>query len=243
MQQDGVYSPGSTNVGVTERWASGLGGGLLIGYGFTRRSWPRFLIACSGVVLVYRAVRGHCDLYALLGIDTADRSASATTFAVVTIERSAAEIYDCFKDPERLGGVLEEIRWFTRTSDSSFTLEEGAHGQIPSRWRVEITADRKSEFLAWHVTSEGRPGHAGQLTLRKAPGNQGTEVEVQLQQEGVASPVGVLADKAATLGWRTKVTRALQRLKQLVETGETAATTGQPAGVRSVLARVLSPDR
>jgi len=39
------------------------------------------------------------------------------------------------------------------------------------------------------------------------------------------------------------VTRALRRLKQLVEAEETAATTGQPAGVRSALGKVLSPGR
>ncbi|HEY0791304.1 MAG TPA: SRPBCC family protein [Chthoniobacterales bacterium] len=243
MHEDRVHSPGSTNVGVTERWVGGLGGGLLIAYGLARPSWPRWLAVGSGACLVYRSLRGHCELYGLLGVDTADRSASATTFAVVTINRPAAEIYGYLKNPERIRGALGAVTEVNRTGVSSFTVEEGAHGKAPARWQVEVTAERANEFVAWHVTSEGKPGHAGQLTLRNAPGNQGTEVEVQLQQEGVASPAGILADKAAGLGWRTKVTRALQRLKQLVEAGETADTAGQSAGVRSVLGRVLSPDR
>src|SRR5947209_2855364 len=122
MHQHRLHSPGSTNVGLTERWVTGVGGGLLIGYGLARpsSSFFRWLGVGSGAILIYRAVRGHCDLYALFGIDTADRSASATTFAVVTINRPPAEVYQHLKNPEPLQGALEDVGQFTRTGPSSF---------------------------------------------------------------------------------------------------------------------------
>jgi uncharacterized membrane protein len=214
----------------------------LVAYGVTRKSWVRYAVLGTGLALAYRGIRGHCGLYGVLGINTADRSASATTCAVVTIERSPAEIYTYLKRPDHLPLLTEIIHDLRPVNGSEYEVHAQAHNRDVA-WHISLTADRENEFVAWRASAESRPGHTGQLTLQPAPGNRGTEVEIQIQQEGAASPAGVIADHAATQGWRSRVSRALSRLKQQIEAGEICSTNGQPAGHRSPLGKVLSPNR
>ncbi|MBV9490894.1 MAG: DUF2892 domain-containing protein [Verrucomicrobia bacterium] len=231
------------NVGAVERWVCGILGALLVAYGvISGRSWWRYASIGTGLGVAYRGIRGHCGVYRTLGIDTADRSASATTSAVVTFGRSAEEIYAALRQLDCLPALIDSVQDVRCLSDSEFEVRALICRQ-PVTWHVSVTADRKNEFLAWHASAAGKPGHTGQLSLVPAPGRQGTEVDLQIQQEGAASPAGVIADHAAAVGWRSKVSRALRRLKQQLETGEIASTTGQPAGSRSPLGKVLSPDR
>ncbi len=53
----------SVNVGSTERWVSGVVGGLLIYTGLVRRTIPGALLALFGGGLIRRGVSGHCALY------------------------------------------------------------------------------------------------------------------------------------------------------------------------------------
>ena len=74
----------------------------MVAYGVMRKSWVRYGLVGTGLALAYRGIRGHCSLYGALGINTADHSASATTCAVVTIERAPAEIYAYLRQPDHL---------------------------------------------------------------------------------------------------------------------------------------------
>ncbi|MBV8899628.1 MAG: DUF2892 domain-containing protein [Verrucomicrobia bacterium] len=243
MHADFPASSGATpNVGTIERWVCGVGGGALVAYGAMRKSWVRYALVGTGLALAYRGIRGHCGLYGALGINTADHSASATTCAVVTIERAPAEIYAYLKQPDHLPlltGIIHDLR---AVGESEYQVRAQTRKQDVA-WHISLTADRENEFIAWRAFSEGRPGHTGQLILQPAPGNRGTEVEIQIQQEGAASPAGVIADHAAAQGWRARVNRALHQLKQQIEAGEICSIDGQPAGQRSPLGRVLSPNR
>ena len=243
MHADFPTSSGTTpNVGTIERWVCAVAGGALVVFGATRKSWVRYGLLGTGLALAYRGIRGHCNLYGVLGINTADRSASGTTCAVVTIERSPAEIYACLKRPEHLPLVTGGIDELRALNGSEYRGRTHC-GNQEIAWRVSLTADRENELIAWRASAEGQPGHTGQFILQPAPGNRGTEVEIQIQREGAASPAGVIADHAAAQGWRSRVSRTLHQLKQQIEAGEICSIEGQPAGHRSPLGKILSPNR
>jgi uncharacterized membrane protein len=235
-------SDATTNVGAAERWCCGLLGGLLLVCGATRKSWGRYALLGTGLAFVWRGVRGHCGLYNAFGIDTADRSASATTAAAVTVERSPEEVYAWLKRADYLPALAGMVRKLTPVSASEYELHTPGDGQTAS-WRLTVMADRENEVIAWRAFAEGKPGHTGQIIFKPAPGRRGTEIEVQVRRERAASPAGVIADHAAATDWRSRVKGTLYRLKQLIEAGEIASTTGQSAGQRSPLSRALSPDR
>jgi uncharacterized membrane protein len=59
------------NLSDPERFASGIGGALLLAIGLARRpTLGSALMAASGALLLERGLTGHCSLYRALGIDT-----------------------------------------------------------------------------------------------------------------------------------------------------------------------------
>lgn len=70
METNMLEGTGVKNIGMTERWVSGVFGGLMTVVGLYRRSLAGILAALAGVYLLYRGVQGHCFVYDLLGINT-----------------------------------------------------------------------------------------------------------------------------------------------------------------------------
>lgn len=59
------------NVAKPERYLSVLGGAALAAYGTSQRSIGGALLAVAGSLLIFRGLSGRCQLYRMLGIDTA----------------------------------------------------------------------------------------------------------------------------------------------------------------------------
>jgi len=64
------------NVGQVERWASGIGGGLLIVQGLRRGNFSGLALAILGGAFAYRGFTGHCQAYQALDINTAGKPRS-----------------------------------------------------------------------------------------------------------------------------------------------------------------------
>ncbi|HEX9943510.1 MAG TPA: DUF2892 domain-containing protein [Thermoanaerobaculia bacterium] len=63
------------NVATIERWASLIGGGVLLAYALRRK--PRVsplsgALALGWASLLFRGATGHCPIYGALGVNTAD---------------------------------------------------------------------------------------------------------------------------------------------------------------------------
>ena len=109
------------NVAEVERWASALGGAALAAYGLKQvreeRPVAGAMIAAAAGVLIYRGASGHCPMYAATGINTAEtdtRTALSGARGVrvedaVTINRSPEELYDCWRDFERLPTFMHHL--------------------------------------------------------------------------------------------------------------------------------------
>lgn len=66
-------SPSGLNVGSQERWASAMGGALILIVALLRKSVLALLFLPLGLYFLYRAFWGRCLIYELLGINTAQR--------------------------------------------------------------------------------------------------------------------------------------------------------------------------
>ena len=71
------------NVGSLERWGSTVGGSALAAFGLSRGSLAGLGLALLGSCLVYRGVTGHCHLYDVLGVNTAEETKQTTNAEVV----------------------------------------------------------------------------------------------------------------------------------------------------------------
>jgi len=68
MTDNTIGGRADTNIGRGERLGSWLAGIVLIGRALSRPTWGRVAAAVGGAVLLKRAVTGHCEVKAKLGI-------------------------------------------------------------------------------------------------------------------------------------------------------------------------------
>jgi len=227
------------NVGDVERLLTLAGGAVLSLYGLQRRSLGGLAVAGVGGTLLYRGLSGHCSIYQLLGVSSADRHGPATSVPAghgvkleerLTIDRPAAELYAFWRK-------LENLPRFMRHLESVRTLGGNrshwvAAGPLGTRveWDAEIINERPNELIAWRSVEGSEIATAGSVHFVPAPGGRGTEVHVSMKYDPPVGKVGALVAKALGEAPEWTVREELRRFKQLMETGEIPTTEGQPMG-------------
>ena len=93
---------------------------------------------------------------------------------------------------------------------------------------VEIVEELPGRGLAWR-TIEGAEAR-GSIVFAPAPGDQGTELHIDLAEEVTGGKVGEVVQKLTGDEPFVQARDDLRRFKQLVETGEIARSEGTPGG-------------
>jgi len=142
--------------------------------------------------------------------------------AAITVRRDRDELYALWRDFERFPQFmahLEEVR--AETAQRSHWKARAPLG-MTVEWDAEITADVPSERISWRSVGGSKVENSGTVLFTKAPGDQGTEVHVELRY---AIPGGALGSAIAKLFGEepgVQIKDDLRRFKQIVETGEIA---------------------
>jgi uncharacterized membrane protein len=138
----------------------------------------------------------------------------------VTINRTIEEVYDFWHDFEnfpRFMRHLESVRMldekrsrWTATGPAGATVE----------WDAITTEDVPNEVIAWRSAENADVPNEGRVRFKRAPGDRGTEVEVELRYD---PPGGHLAATFAKLFREEpsqQVSDDLRHFKQVMETGD-----------------------
>jgi uncharacterized membrane protein len=191
----------STNVGGTERMASMIAGGALLGYGLKEGGLLGTAASVLGGAMLYRGSTGHCHMYDAMDINTAGDVPEGTkkspftrglfTSRVhvtksVTINKPAAELYRFWRNFENLPQFMKHLESVT-VGDHKMVefIDAGDRGTIVKVvMTYEAPGGKIGEWIAWAL---------------------GEEPSVQVQDD-------------------------LQRLKMLMETGRIQTTQGQTSG-------------
>ena len=141
----------------------------------------------------------------------------------VTVRRSADEVYQAWRDLERLPRLLpESLVSVTPSGPRRSDWVVRGPGGVRLSWQAELMADEEDRLLAWRSVPGSNVDIAGSVRFTSAPKHRGTEVKVILTY---SPPGGKLGAAAATLFGRNGdrlVREALRRFKQLMEAGEIA---------------------
>jgi uncharacterized membrane protein len=229
------------NVGQAERWASAIGGGALALYGLTRGSMGGVALALLGGTLVYRGASGHCTAYSAAGINTAGTAEHNPNVSVqsgrgtkveqsVTINRPPGELYSFWRNFENLPrfmGHLESVK--VTGGDRSHWVAKGPAG-TSVEWDAEVYNEKEGELIAWRSLEGSQVDNAGSVHFEPATGGRGTVVRVVLKYDPPAGKLGAAVAKLFGESPDQQIGEDLRRFKQLMETGETATTEGQPSG-------------
>ena len=228
------------NVSQAERKASVVAGGAMVALGLTRRTPGALLLAGLGGFVVYRGLTGHCSTYEMLGRDTAREDAPLPSAydesgghleEAITIQKPAQGLYDYWRDLTNLTKFMPHLRSVTPLDEvRSRWVMDGPAGTT-LEYDAEVINDDDGRNISWRSTGHADVNNAGSVRFVDAPGGRGTVVRMSIDY---IPPVGgkLAAKVAHFLGLDNagSVRESLRRFKQLMEAGEIATTSGQPAG-------------
>jgi uncharacterized membrane protein len=223
----GDYARGK-NVDDVERVVSVIAGTALALFGLRRFSLTRLSLAALGADLVYRGLTGHCTLYQRLGVTTADQGEGVRGNLGTKIERSVVvyaprdrlyRYWRNFANFPRFMDYLEEVqvlddrrsRWIAR-----------APGGVRIEWEAEVINDIPNELIAWRSTG-GTVDHAGSVHFELGPGGRGALVRVAMQYDPPGGSAGHTLASLVGGDAGTRIQQALEKFKQIMESGEAVA--------------------
>jgi uncharacterized membrane protein len=222
-------APNEINVGLAERLASLIAGGLLVGWGIRKHSAAGIAGAALGANLVYRGVRGHCNMYGALGVNTAAAAKPGSEIRPdapevrrsITIDRSPEELYQFWRDPINLAQINAHFAQVTpRPNGITHWRVRGPLKQI-LEWDSRYIDEQPGRKLVWETIPGSTLVNRGEITFE--PGPAGAEARLTMQFEPPLGPVGLGVVKALKLLPSGIAEQSLRRFKSLVETGEAPA--------------------
>ncbi len=240
----------NTNVSPTERLVSGVAGGALIAYGAKRGDAIGVLLSIIGGGLTLRGATGHCQVYDVMDINTADEAhvrhqaegSKKSPFAKgllpggkihvkksVTINKSAAELYQFWRNFENLPRFMAHLEAVTVTGEKTSFWKAKAPFGSSVEWNAEITSDQENERIGWKSIEGATVPNAGVVEFNPTS-NRGTEVRVVLTYEPPAGQVGALVAKLFGEEPSQQVYGDLCRFKSIMEAGTILDVEGQTSG-------------
>ena len=212
-----------TNVSSPERWASLVAGGAIALYGLTEKT-PSILTTAIGGYLVYRGLTGNCPAYQALHVSTSDATAPNSVVAAghgtrveasVVVAKPVAEVYDFWRDFERLPKFMDHLVDVDTTTDGqSHWVAKGPMG-LKVEWDAEITKDEPNKVIAWQSLRGADVDTAGSVHFRQVGG--GTEVRVNLKYDPPGGRLGTAVAKLFGENPQRQIEEDLQRFKRVIE--------------------------
>ena len=229
------------NVGDLERVASAVLGGVMAFNGLARlgRRKPLrgMLLLALGGNFLHRATSGYCFLYDAMGVTDEDATFSSNPFSreihvehSTTIMKPAGELYGFWRDFSNLPRVMRYLQRVDVIDGTRSHWVAKGPADYPVEWDAEIVKDEPGEIIAWRSVSGSEVSNRGVVQFQQATAGRGTVISVDLVYK---PPAGAVGAAVATLTGRSpakEIREDLRHLKQVMETGETATTEGQPRG-------------
>jgi uncharacterized membrane protein len=237
---EGGIRDSEVNVGQTERWASAVAGGALAIYGLSRRTWGGAVLALVGGSLIYRGSTGHCHLYDVMGVNTADTTDNPLVSVPagkgikveksVTVNRAPEELYRFWRNFENLPRFMNHLESVKDMGDGRSHWVAKAPAGKTVEWDAEVYNEKENELIAWRSLEGADVDNAGSVRFEPATGGRGTIVRVTLKYDPPGGALGALVAKLFGEEPSQQIEEDLRRFKQVMEAGEAATTEGQPSG-------------
>lgn len=160
----------------------------------------------------------------------------------ITINKPVDEVYDYWHDFSRLPTFMRHLKSVEMQSDRRSTWTATGPVGKEITWHAETTFDRRNERIAWRSV-DGDVPNEGSVVFRPAPGNRGTEIEVELHFD---PPAGALGNAVARLFGEhpdQQVADDLRRFKQILETGQIVRSDSNQDGMSSTQQVAQRPAR
>ncbi len=153
--------------------------------------------------------------------------------SAITVNDRPDAVYSAWRDFECLPRFMDHLESVSVTGHRRSHWV--AHGPVGTtvEWDAEITEDVPGERISWRSLEGASVDNAGWVHFRPAPGDQGTEVHLELEYSPPGGALGSVVAKLFGEEPNQQVSDDLRRFKQILETGEIARSDGSPLGSRN----------
>ena len=214
--------------------------------GLAARSSPQNLR--RRVALATGAVAGIALLDVIASMDNTQRKQMVQGASVtgevrleksIAISRSPEECYRFWHDFESFPRFMRHVESVQRTGENRMHWKVTGPAGSTVEWDAELIADEPGRYVAWRSLEGSQVENAGTVRFEPAPGGRGTIVRVMMSYSPPGGVAGALVAKLFGEEPSQQIEEDLRHFKSLIETGEIPTTTGQPAGPRGVVNRLL----
>jgi uncharacterized membrane protein len=183
------------------------------------------------VAVSMAAVGAVCalDVYSSRSLAEAEAKVPRHDTDTIAVNRPVEELYGYWRDFQNLPRIMPHIESVQPLGEDVFHWVALGPAGTRLEWDSEVIDDKPNERLAWRSLEGSDVFNAGSVRFDPAPSGLGTYVTVELLYE---PPAGRITDTVAKLFGRDagqQVRADLHAFKMLMETGESAATAGQPS--------------
>jgi uncharacterized membrane protein len=139
---------------------------------------------------------------------------------VITVNRPVDEVYRFWKDFQNLPTFMHHLESVQMLDARHSRWRAKAPAGATVEWEAETVEDRANELIAWRSLPGASVHNAGVVRFKRAPGNRGTEVDVELSYRPPLGAVGAAIAKLFGEAPEQQVKHDLKMFKAVMETGE-----------------------
>lgn len=150
----------------------------------------------------------------------------------VTINRSAQELYDFWRDFTNFPQFMDNIRSVEKLGEKRSRWVIEAPAGMSVEFVSRITEDQAGRLIAWESEEGADVRNSGRIEFIDAAPGRGTYVRATIDYDPPAGPVGKAVAKLLQREPNVQARRDLRRFKQLMETGEVTSS-ASPSGRKS----------
>src|SRR5436305_873844 len=113
----------------------------------------------------------------------------------ITISRPPNEVYARWRDLSALPTFMYHLESVDDVGGGRSHWKAKAPLGSSVEWDAELVEDVPSELIAWRSVDGAEVANRGYVAFTEAPGDQGTEVSVELEYDAPGGAVGALVAK------------------------------------------------
>jgi uncharacterized membrane protein len=148
----------------------------------------------------------------------------------MTVRRDRDELYSLWRNFEGVPEFMIHLEEVSTTGETTSHWKARGPLGMTVEWDAQITEDVPGERIAWRSVAGSKIDNAGSVWFVPAPGDQGTEVHVDMRYSPPAGAVGATLAKLFGEEPAIQLKDDLRRFKQIAETGEVVRSDGTPEG-------------
>jgi uncharacterized membrane protein len=138
----------------------------------------------------------------------------------LTIKRPRNEVYGFWHNFENLPRFMAHLESVQVLDNNRSRWKAKAPAGTTVEWEAETIEDRPNELIVWRSLPDATIPNYGLVRFKDAPGNRGTEIQVDLRYQPPGGKLGSLIAKLFGEEPEQQVKGDLRRFKQVMETGE-----------------------